>query len=262
MITSVDEKILLSFESLHFLTVEQVCSLHYRPGSSKYVNERLRLLTQAKYLQRLERESINVPYVYCLGRRGIQFIREYRGGGNAAAFEPSEHHAHSGLHMRHWLATTDFLIAAHKLPTVSTAEITTLYHDLTLKQMLKPSKVVPDGWLDIRHAGSQTCVWLELDRGTEEQKHIQSKARAIVDWCNQHYTRVFNTHSLTVCFATTAGESRSNQLATWIDHALRDRKERGWFLFTPLSPGPLDPRLIFFQPIWKRLGDSGLVALL
>jgi len=237
-----------------------VTTLHFSRGSAKYVSEVLKKLTENKYLSRLERASVNTKLIYCLGIRGIRYLKTL--GMEAMSFHPSEHQKHSHMHTSHWLPTTDFLIAAEKLPRIrSDIELATLHHDLTLKRMLT-GRVIPDGFLDFRTQHDQTCVWLELDRATEEQSDIRKKVRAIVEWCHQFYIPTFNTHSINIAFATPHGDKREKLLYQWVTQELEGTKELNWFLFASLPPGELDPVRTFLSPIWKRYEEKSLVALL
>jgi hypothetical protein len=259
-LSTTQERILLSFHRYSFLTVKQVTTLHFSSGSTKYVNEVLRKMTENKYLTRLARQSVNERIVYCLGIRGIRFLNSL--GMEVYSFHPSEHTFHSHLHLNHYLSTSDFLIAAEKLPRVrSDIEVASLYHDLTLKHRM-PGRVVPDGFIDFRAQGEQTCVWLELDRATEEQATIRKKARSIVEWCRQFYTQTFNTSSINIAFATTQGDRRSKLLYQWVTQELQGEKETNWFLFTSIPSGELDPLAVFLRPVWKRYKEDSLVSLL
>jgi Replication-relaxation len=258
-ISPTQERLLHSFRRYTYLTVDQVTALHFSSGSAKYVNEVLKKLTENKYLARLDRQTVNSRYIYCLGIRGIRFLRTL--GMEVNSFHPSDHTQHSHMHMSHWLATTDFLIAAEKLPGVRLdIELAALYHDLTLKRMLT-GRVVPDGFIDFLVSHERTSVWLELDRATEEQGDIRRKARAIVEWCNQFYTQTFGTQSINIAFVAHENK-RARQLYHWITLELEGEREINWFLFSTLPPGKLDPIHTFLHPIWKRHEEESLVPLL
>jgi hypothetical protein len=258
-ISPTQERILHSFRRYTYLTVEQVTTLHFKSGSAKYVNELLKRMTGEKYLSRLDRQTVNSKYVYCLGIRGIRHLKTL--GMEVADFHPSDHTQHSHMHMAHALSTTDFLIAAEKLPRVQPSiEVSTLYHDLTLKRMLT-GRVIPDGFIDFRTQGVQTCVWLELDRATEDQGDIRRKSRAIVEWCHQFYTQTFGTSSINIAVVAQV-DKRERQLYQWVCQELGDEKEINWFLFSTLPPGELDSINTFLSPIWKRYSEDSLVPLL
>ncbi len=258
-ISPTHERILLSFHRYVYLTIDQITTLHFSSGSIKYVNEVLRRMTRAKCLSRLDRQTVNAKYVYCLGIRGLRHLKSL--GMEVNSFHPSDHAQHSHMHMSHWLSTSDFLIAAERLPKVSPGiELVSLYHDLTLKHMLT-GRVVPDGFMDFRAQGEQTCVWLELDRATEEQGDIRKKVRAIVEWCHQFYTQTFGTHSINIAVVS-QDDKRCKQIYHWVCQELAQEREINWFLFSTLLPGQLDPVSVFMSPIWKRYEEESLASLL
>lgn len=258
-ISQTQERILMSFHRYSYLTVEQVTTLHFSRGSIKYVNDVLKRMTEDKYLSRLDRQTVNEKYVYCLGIRGLRRLKSL--GMEVNSFHPSDHTQHSHMHMAHWLSTSDFLIAAERMPRIQPGvELASLYHDLTLKHMLT-GRVIPDGFIDFRTQGEQTCVWLELDRATEEQGDIRKKFRAIVEWCSQFYTQTFDTHSINIAVVA-QDDKRCKQLYQWVCQELGEEREINWFLFSTLPPGPLDPVSVFMSPIWKHHNEDSLVSLL
>ena len=210
-VKTADEKILRAFTTYPYLTSEQLTRLLYRKGSAHYVSAKLKSLTKQKLLHRLERETINFPYVYCLGIRGIRYRQAL--GCDIALFHPSEHTTHKPLFVHHTLAVNDFLIAAATLPTIAPAiSVHDIKHDLTLKHTRTP--VIPDGWIDFRlNEKTQLCIWLEMDMGTMDQKPIRKKISSLIDFSRQSYEQVFGTPSLTIVFATTAGQGQVR--ATW-----------------------------------------------
>ncbi len=198
-ITTADEKIIRTFTTYPYLTAEQVTRLLYRKGSAHYVSAKLKSLTKQKLLHRLERETINFPYVYCLGSRGIRYVQTL--GCDIPMF------------LRHTLFVNDFLIAAATLPViVPDISVHEIKHDLTLKHTRTP--VIPDGWIYFRlNEKTQLCIWLEMDMGTMDQKPFRKKISELIDFSRQSYEQVFGTPSLTIVFATTAGQGQVR--ATW-----------------------------------------------
>ncbi len=156
VITTVDETILQQFTTYPYLTAEQVTRLLYSKGSCRDVSAKLKELTEQKYLHRLERETINYPYVYCLGIRGISYFQSL--GHDIPVFHPSEHTTHKPMFLRHTLAVNDFLITAATLPdTISGITVNDMKHDLTLKRT--QTAVIPDCWIDFRiNQKTQVCI--------------------------------------------------------------------------------------------------------
>jgi len=194
------------------------------------VSARLKTLTENKLLHRLQRETINYPYVYCLGIRGIRYLKSL--GFDIPVFHPSEHTQHTPQFLTHTLAVNDFLIAATLLPS-TTHEITVhnIKHDLTLKHTSHP--VIPNGWIDFRiSTHTQVCIWLEMDMGTMVQKPFRKKISSLLDFSKEGYTHAFGTPSLTIAFATPSGEHRMRKILTWIEQELTIRQaERDADLF-------------------------------
>src|SRR5437868_5550745 len=87
--------ILRALAQFHYLTVEQIIRLFYKPGTKTTVQTRLRQLYEAKYC---ERRALPLPpllrgggsaYVYTLGPKGRALI-EAEGFEVPARFRPSE----------------------------------------------------------------------------------------------------------------------------------------------------------------------------
>jgi hypothetical protein len=258
-----EEKILHTFTTYPYLTVLQVTRCLYSSGSARYVSARLKTLCERKLLHRLARETINYPYVYCLGIQGMRYLRKI--GCDMPLFYPSEHTQHAPLFLRHTLAVNDFLIAASRLPGVSSdITVSEIKHDWTLKKTQKT--VVPDGWIDFRIAEkTQSCLWLEMDMGTMDQKPFRQKIASLVAFSRQSYSQVFGTPSLTIAFATTAGEQRQNNILTWIQRELADmHREDAADMFRVLSVSieHMTPEHLFLSANWYRPFDSTLLPLI
>jgi hypothetical protein len=262
-LTTVDETVLFQFTTYPYLTAEQVTRLLYSRGSAKYVSAKLKTLTEQKYLHRLERETINYPYVYCLGSRGIRSLQSV--GCDIPLFHPSEHTAHKPMFLRHTLAVNEFLIAAALLPhTKPDITVNDIKHDLTLKHT--QTTVVPDGWMDFRiNQKTQLCIWLEMDMGTMDQKPFRKKISALIEYSRQSYEHVFGTPSLTIVFATPAGERRLNNILNWTQKELTESQSEhnaDLFRFLSIPEQDLCPEHVFLAPRSVCLFDTCRVALI
>lgn len=80
-VKTADEKILRAFTTYPYLTSEQLTRLLYSKGSAHYVSAKLKSLIEQKLLHRLDRETVNFPYVYCLGIRGIMYLQVFSKSG-------------------------------------------------------------------------------------------------------------------------------------------------------------------------------------
>ncbi len=151
------------------------------------------------------------------------------------------------------LAVNDFLIAAATLPAIDPdISVYEIKHDLTLKRSQKA--VIPDGWIDFRlNDKTQLCIWLEMDMGTMDQKPFRKKISALIDFSRQSYEHIFGTPSLTIVFATPAGEQRLNNILNWTQKELTDRQsEQNADLFRFLCV----PEQVFCAPICVCPFDS------
>lgn len=251
LLSTAVEKILRLFTTYPYLTVEQVTRLLHNRGSAHYVSSRLKTLTDEKFLHRLQRETIKFPYVYCLGIRGVRYLQSL--GRDIQVFHPSEHTTHKPMFLHHTLAVNDFLIAAQILHTLAPdISVHETKHDLTLKHT--PSPVIPEGWIDFRlNEKTQLCIWLEMDMGTMDQKPFRKKISALIDFSRQSYEHIFGTPSLTIVFATPAGEQRLNNILNWTQKELTDRQsEQDADLFRFLCV----PEQVFCAPICVCPFDS------
>ena len=260
-LTQADEAILHSFILYPYLTIDQVTRFHYRSGSATYVSTKLKTLAEQKYLFRPKRLSATTPYVYCLGSRGVRFLRRQ---GVDVLFHPSEHETLSYPFLQHTLAVNEFLLAASLLPRAyPSITLFAIKHDLTLKCSLK--RVIPDGWMDFRRGSLQQCIWLELDRGTMEQKRFKKKIADLLAFAMHGYEEAFATPSLTIAFATTAGETRLTNMVTWTQQELaeqRKQEEADLFRFATIPSGALDPTWLFLRANWHVLFHNACTSLL
>ena len=263
VLSTAEEKILSTFTTYPFLTSEQVTRMLYSDGSARYVSAKLKSLTETKFLHRLERETINFPYVYCLGIRGIRYLHSL--GYDIPAFHPSKHTRHRPQFLTHTLAVNDFLIAASLLPSSTPSiAVVDIRHDLTLKRTAQP--VIPDGWIDFRiREHTQVCIWLEMDMGTMDQKPFRRKIASIVAFSKEGYRQVFGTPSLTVAIATPEGERRQRSVLMWIEQDLTDMHATDMadmFRVLNIPDQETQPEHLFLSPICLRPFDSTLLPLI
>ncbi len=263
ILTTAEEKILTQFTTYPYLTGEQVTRLCYSRGSARYVSAKLKSLTDEKFLCRLERETINFPYVYCLGICGTRYLKAL--GYDIAAFHPSEHTHHKPQFLNHTLAVNDFLIAASLLPSSTPAiAVVDIRHDLTLKRTSQP--VIPDGWIDFRiREHTQVCIWLEMDMGTMDQKPFRKKVAALIEYAQSAYAKVFGTPSLTIAFATPKGHRRVQTIYTWIEQELSANhaaQSADVFRLLCIPEKHVCPEQVFLSPICMRPFDTNLFPLI
>ena len=77
---------------INLATAEQLCRLHYSPGSIKSVKARLKDLTDSGYIQHdtIPTKEMNAPYYYTLTRKGQEYLAEQRLEANDALRDSKE----------------------------------------------------------------------------------------------------------------------------------------------------------------------------
>src|SRR5579864_3205937 len=111
VVTPVHDMLLHDLNTLQRATAEQLTRLNYKMGMLNTVKQRLKDLSDNRYVLPLSHPSIRLPYMYALDRKGLNHlaaqgvdVREY--------FRPSqeEDSAKNFLFREHILAITDILI--------------------------------------------------------------------------------------------------------------------------------------------------------
>lgn len=275
-----DNAILHVLFRYHYLTSQRICRLLYSPGSASLVRTRMKRLVDGGYCQPVFLPSRarggSPPLVYTLARKGVQFLQEQEVAVDQR-LRPSEQRELSYLFLTHTLAVNDFLIGAEllarQLPTVA---LHRMVHELDLKrqpvhvQLADGSKVavIPDGWLDFRvttpEGRFQSCLALELDRGTVDQKRWRKKVAALLAYAKGPYEATFGTDTLTIAVVATPGAPRCTDLVRWTEAELTTRGEQheaDLFRFTALPPDAA-PEELLLAPHWYRPFDKNPVSLL
>jgi hypothetical protein len=279
--TPLDYQLLQYVREYHFLTAVQLVNIHYSAGSLTYAQTKLKTLYEAGYLDRraLPHVATGQPtYIYALATKGMNYLKA-QGFSSFSRYRPNELQHFKYPHLEHVLSLNDVLIAARGLHQVA-PDITLeeMRHDLDLKR--SPAHVtytrrlpdgdtddervtlVPDAWLDFRlqlanaPKKRRKCIVLELDRGSESNSaEFKKKLRAYVHYSypGGPYEHMFGTNTITVAYATTAGEKRLKMLLLWCEQALKEQKlehEAPLFRFAALPHGDLDPRTLFLSDMW------------
>ncbi|SRR6266571_5088377 len=298
-LTGNDHRYLEALFQYHYLTASQLTHLFYKMGMLTTVKARLKRLVDNKYLQaiRLPTTKAKSPYVYTLAAKGIAHL-ERMGYELTKQYRPSKEEEKSWLFLYHTLGINDFLLAClHLQQYVSGLKLETVLHDLTLKhdpclvtlhkkrqdgsEYTRVYHLVPDSWVHfILERGSKSyhkAVWLELDRASVDVKPFKEKLRSIlVYFKSKEYHKRFATKSLVVCFATTGGKQRVEQMRKWIREELSATKEPPYlakmFYSTALPQTsstdgqkttyvPLDAQVLFLSPVWYLPFDDKPVSL-
>ena len=264
---------------LYLATPEQLCRLHYSPGSLKGVKRNLKTLVDHHYVQyggytvehrTPQRIRHSTRYYYTLGQEGIRYVASLRYDVNEAWRADREVDKH-GLFVTHELELNDVIIAA---ALVRKADARFYLDSFTHERVLKrrPYKVrlpegqrfslIPDAYLDFRNTfnSQHFPVLLEHDRGTEEQLYFKRKIRAYVALLStQGYRDMFNANTMTVAFTTFEGDKRVHKMREWTRHVLAAHNVP-WqigmaFRFASL-PQPLFPGTAWLEPRWQTAFDD------
>jgi Replication-relaxation len=286
-VTPVHDLLLRSLNTLHLATAEQLCRLNYRRGMLTTVQTRLKDLVDHGYCLVLSQPTIRgrAAYVYTLARKGLNHLAA-QGIEVPDYFRPSEEREREAnfLFLSHSLALTDVLVAADLFLKAEPAyTIQTLLHERTLKRTpfhtsfarngkTERFTLIPDAYMEFWHRTNEgreepIPVYVEVDRGTEDQKFFRKRIRSYsVFVTSQAYRSVANLPAITIAFATTKGEKRVAQMREWTRRELAATSEPKWladlFLFTHL-PEEIEPRHLFLAPVWYvPSDDSHPVSLL
>lgn len=251
---------------------------HYSEKSVRHVKALLRELADHDYVQFDARPtaSYRSPYYYVLGNKGIEYLKSI-GYSFSDSYRPSKEIGQSYLHLLHKIGLNDVVISAALLkgqtPDYSLAAFKlerelaknpfhTLWHG-------KSKGLVPDAFLDLRQLladGRQrrTPVFIEFDRGTEQEEIIRWKAHAFATMMKtEWYKTQFGINSISVVFITFEGEKRREQLRGWIREELHgeDRSLVSCFLCSA-QPQPPDARVWLFPCFYTPFVEDKPIALL
>lgn len=270
---------------LHMATAEQLCRLHYKPGSINKVKARLKDLADHGFIQADAQPTKkgNGPYYYQMTLQGMRYLEDV-GYDTSETFRTAREANKHALFVEHTLELNDILVAASLLERVSpNYRLESFIHERTLKR--RPYKavwrtesqqqtftVIPDAFLDFRSLmpdGRQRRMplLLEHDRGTEEQQHFRRRIRAYIMLLKSAaYQQLFGVRTITVAFTTFTGVPRLRQMIEWTRAELAvtsEPKTLGTtFSFTTLDR-PLEPQKIWMERRWyTSYPEDGPVVLL
>ncbi len=281
-----DTRILAAIVRYHCMTALQVTKLLYARTSLTRVQTTLKHLTDAGYLTRdripTRPTEGSAPLYYALSRTGLAYLASL-----GVAVPPPNRayqvHEYSYLFLAHLLAVNEVLIAGELLcrehPQLHLAR---LLHDQQLKR--SPTyitehgtrrAVIPDGFLDFEvhtEPGYRAPLCLELDRGTERQKDVRAKVRALIAFGRGPYQEAFGRRSLTVCLIASSGAERLAALIAWTRTELKELRVSDaeadifrlaafaldWHVPEDARPTPTQ---LFLEPRWYRAFQAEPVPL-
>ncbi len=125
--------------------------------------------------------------------------------------------------------------------------------------------MVADALIHLSRKDQDLVIWVEVDRGTEMQKRVREKIRAILWVLKSEYAALFGPLPVVVAFATSAGKRRLTTLLEWTSQELLstyDQDQGDWFRFAEMPEGDINPAHFFLQPIWRVPFREGHAKLL
>jgi hypothetical protein len=258
---------------LYKATPEQLCRLHYSPGSIKAIKARLKILVNHGYVQANsvavkhatpERMFFSAQYFYTLAPTGVKYLAGL-GFDLNENWRPHNEADRHGLFVDHTLELNDVIIAAALLHRANPRfYLESFRHELILKRHPYPvtlpdgreSKVIPDAHLDFRQTGTTLHfpVLLEHDRNTEERVHFKRKIQSYVAFIHDEgYRKAFDSDRVNIAFTTFHGTARLNEMREWTRQVLGQANEPPQvykaFRFAAL-PQPLQPKTAWLEPRW------------
>lgn len=277
--TPADVPVLRAVARYHYLTAEQIRRLLYGAGVITYVRRRLKDLTDAKLIERLEMPHLSrtgsAPNVFRLAARGYRFLEEL---GQPSIRLPGERPA-SYLYYRHTLALNDALIAVELL-TRSHPQLTIqrLVHERELKHQPvsvrlasgKAVSVIPDAYLQLHETEAvgpgywRDLVW-ELDNSTADQRSFREKIAALIAYALGPYREAMGAASITIVVLTPQADSRANELVAWIEAELISLGQQAtgeWFCIRGVDPSAVRPADLLLAAAWRQPFRTQLVPLI
>src|SRR6266446_4564227 len=267
---------------LHLATADQLCRLHYSPGSFKAVREKLRILCEHKYVQfdAIPMKSVKAtrsPYFYALDKLGVEYL-EAAGLDVYKPFRSSKEIDKAYIFVKHTLELNDIIISAALLKrSHKNIWLEEFKHERELKRQPYKAKwqgggynLIPDSLLLFRVTvpdGRQgrLPIVVEHDRGSEEQFYFRRRIRAYLHMLrNEGYKTLFGVNGITIAFTTSSGVERLKKIREWTARELEDTGETQYkhlFYFT-LVQNPIDPTLVWVNTTWLPLYENVAVALL
>ncbi len=263
---------------LHLVNAEQLCRLHYSPGSINAVKARLKTLVDEGYLQAdaIPSKRLRSPYYYTLGTKGMRYLEEL-GLERHPAWRSSKEVEKGALFVEHTLELNDVLVSAALLHRADARfHLHGFLHERALRR--QPYKttwrqggqsqsftIIPDAFLDLRLRlpSGRYRRWpllLEHDRGTEGQQHFKQRIRAYITLLkSEAYRELFSVQVISVVFTTFLGDERVEEMRMWTRQELEATNESveiGTLFFFSTLPRPISSAETWLGPVWYLSYDE------
>lgn len=283
-----DGNILVDIYKHKYLTISQICKLHFPSLQTAY--RRMRLLKQADYVDPFSVPNIEES-IFSLTAKGMQIVAAMLGvDKNELKTAESKTKPHDYYFMQHFIAINDFRITLRQACERSSVKllgfIPDYYGEKTDKggitkyirdvacDIANTKELVshtPDGVFSLEKDGKAALFFLEIDRGTETisaaekgvLKSVRFYLNYLIDGKYQRYSGDFGTESFkgfrTLYITTSEARVANIRQAVSAVNVPEKAKRFLWLsTFDKISANTL------FGPIWKSAneGDADIHSLL
>jgi hypothetical protein len=263
------ERIISALATFDYLTPSQIARLLYVPSSINHVYEHMRPLIDAGVVLPLGGRAVNLPLIYTLSGKGRQYAAVL-GAPTGKRFRPSEE-AEKGRNpyfLKHTIAVTDVLIAAHRLSeTVPGIALTRMYTERELRRKIyvaiteanthsRTICIEPDAGCEFTIQDKwRDFFFIEVYRNLppQEWRFKQKIAGYVMYVLRGHHEALFHTSALSITVIAVA-KQMTVTLKRWTEEALAEMKrpeEGEWFFFCSLDTAKASPEELFLSPVWE-----------
>jgi hypothetical protein len=279
------EDVLRAVYFYRYMTAVDVAHLLFSPSSLVRVRQLLFSLCGAgdfvrnQYLYRFRMPDVsagNPERIYVLGARGREFLSGEFGFRIERTSRPDEGKHLSFSQVRHNLALTRFLVAAHRWAGESNdfklSEVKICY-DLAASSgkveagergKREKAPVIPDGWLLFERAqkevsASRYPVLVEIDRGTMYRERFKKHVGSRIEFVRGGgYKNVFGIEAVLIAYvgiAERGEEGRRETLVSWTRELLKEQRRESWgrtFRFCSVHLDEIYDSPLFAGKVWHR----------
>lgn len=273
-----EQAMLEAVYTYRYLTRNQIVRLLFNPHSATWVDDKLKRLYHNEYLERIFKPvtpgSGAFPAVYCLDRRGRDYLAELRGLQKGdILWKRAIDTQRELLFLDHTLRINDFRIAMDLAcqkdglnlewvdeRTLKGVEYKAAVEDPGSRRSLV---IVPDGYIRVRAKEGEYCLFLEIDNGSQEKKAVRRKVRGHILFSHGPYQNRYKSASLTVLMVSSQGGKRLEELLEFTREELKENGQKyDWELFLFASLEELTPENVLRQMVWRQAGVEERCSLL
>jgi hypothetical protein len=288
IITKSTEQILKTIHFCRFATAQDVCRVHYSPGSVSHVREILSNLATTNYLYRFELPHIsrgNTEKIYTLGSKGRDFLTNELGLPVDWYFRPYKVKHFSYSQVLHNLVLTRWLVAAHSWCAkelnfrISQTRIcyelakTPAVVEVAREGKIEKLKVIPDAWIEFERLKNgehehYLPIMLEIDRGSKHSIRFKRDVHNRIAFIKSGaYRKLFQAEAVMIAYVTTGDQYRDirrRAMCAWTQEVLADLHMENWsniFRIASVEFDQLYTTPMFDEPVWYRPGSPTPIPL-